>query len=309
MAARILVLFLFAGTMLAQNASVIITDSHGNQTTGSINDGNVYFNDDHGNSAYGTIRDGSVFVTSNKGETTFGTIRDGSVFLTDSKGNTTGTIRNGQIFLNNSDGSTTTGNYDNTGNAHTSTTPSRDDRQQYEQEQQQEEQQRQQAIERQREINQENYEAGAAIGGAIGTEIGAAIDNHRYKEFCKENPTSTFHRDDGTNIACPDSPLDNLQYYQHDSYCTNNPGGYELIGSEMRRVDCVTPPNPPNLVWSVAEMKAWAKDAMHPKSKTGSGLPEQKLRANWEWWRRTFCSLAGSGATYKDLKGKKQGCD
>jgi hypothetical protein len=105
------VLLLTSGLLLAQTTSVFIYDSNGNQTTGTIRNGNVYFQDSRGNSAFGTIRDGNVFLTTGKGELTFGTIRDGNVFLIDGQGVTTGTIRNGNIFLNNSDGSTTTGTY------------------------------------------------------------------------------------------------------------------------------------------------------------------------------------------------------
>jgi hypothetical protein len=125
MSAKVLsVLFVFCGSLLAQSTTVLISDTNGNQTTGTISNGNVYFHDSKGNIAFGTIRGGNVFLSTGKGEITFGTISGGNVFLTDPKGITTGTIQNGNIFLSNSDGSITTGSYDKNGNVITSTTPS-----------------------------------------------------------------------------------------------------------------------------------------------------------------------------------------
>jgi len=76
-------LFLLCSSMFAQSTTVFINDSNGNQTTGTISNGNVYFHDSKGNSASGTIRNGSVFLSTDRGEITFGTIKGGNVFLTD----------------------------------------------------------------------------------------------------------------------------------------------------------------------------------------------------------------------------------
>ena len=48
MKARILaVQFLLGGSLLAQSANVFISDSNGNQATGTISGGNVFFHDSH----------------------------------------------------------------------------------------------------------------------------------------------------------------------------------------------------------------------------------------------------------------------
>lgn len=118
------VLFFCVGTAFAQSTTISIMDSSGNQTVGTISNGNVFFHDSNGHTTSGTIQGSNVFLSTDKGDITFGTIRDGNVFLNDSKGITTGTIRNGNIFLLNSDGSITTGNYDSYGNLNTLTSDS-----------------------------------------------------------------------------------------------------------------------------------------------------------------------------------------
>ena len=288
MKARILaVQFLLGGSLLAQSANVFISDSNGNQATGTISGGNVFFHDSHGNIAFGTIRHGDVFVNTNKGEVIFGTITNGNVFVTDPNGNTTGTIMNGNIFLSNSDGSITTGTYDSNGNVSTSTSPPS----------------------QQQQINQQNYEAGAAFGRAIGSDIADAMENHRIKSYCKVNPTSTVHMDNGINIPCQDSPLESGEQHDIDSYCAQNPGLWIEIG--LHRVNCYTAPNPPNLKWTIWEMKEWQWDYTHQRNKAviAGALTSDQLRADWEYWRGTYCALSPSGATYKDLNGKKQRCD
>ena len=172
---------LFSFVASAQTTRITILDSNGNQATGTVRNGNVYFNDSKGNSAFGTIRNGNVFLNGSNGETTFGTIRNGNVFLTDNKGVTTGSIRNGNIFLSNSDGSTTTGTYNRTtGTMYTSTTGGPT--------QTVPPPQPQIDLERQRQIQQENFDAGYAVGTAVGNVIGVVIERRREKKFCQKSP-------------------------------------------------------------------------------------------------------------------------
>ncbi len=118
-------LLMITGVLFAQTTRILIYDSNGNQTSGTIDHGNISFHDSAGNATFGTIRGGNVFLNTSKGEITFGTIKDGNIFLMDSTGANTGTIRNGNIFMNNSNGSITTGMYDRSGNASTTTTGAR----------------------------------------------------------------------------------------------------------------------------------------------------------------------------------------
>jgi hypothetical protein len=289
------VLFALYGSLLAQSTTVFINDSNGNQTTGTISNGNVYFHDSKGNSAYGTIRNGNVFVNTDKGEITFGTIKGGNVFLTDPKGVTTGTIQNGNIFLSNSDGSITTGSYDKNGNVFTSTTPSA--------------QQQQQTLEQRQLRQQQAYEAGAAVGRDIGNDIAAGIANHRINSFCKSNPTATYLTSDGINIDCPNAPFTSWEQAQIDAYCADNPG--RGIGFGKHMTTCITPPSSPNLKWATWALKQWGWDFMHQGNKdvSAAALTSDQLRTNWEYWREKYCALAPSGASYKDLNGKKQSCN
>jgi len=289
------VLLVLCGSLLAQSTTVFINDANGNQTTGTISNGNVYFHDSKGNSAFGTIRNGSVFLSTDKGEITFGTIRDGNVFLTDQKGITTGTIRNGNIFLSNSDGSITTGSYDRNGNVITSTSPSA--------------QQQQQTLEQQRLKQQQDYENGAVIGRAIGDGIANGIANHRINSFCKTNPTATYVTSGGANIECPKAPFSSWEQEQIDAYCADNPGRGVGFGNHI--VTCVTPPSTPNLKWATWALKQWGWDYTHQSNKdiSAAGLTSDQLRTNWEHWRGKYCALAPAGAIYKDLNGKKQTCN
>jgi hypothetical protein len=288
---RLSVLLLFSCTLLAQSSSVFIFDTLGNQTTGTISNGNLYFIDNHGNSAYGTIKDGNVFVSTGRGEIIFGTIEDGNVFLSDRNGITTGIIQNGSIFLKNSDGSITTGTYSN-GLAVTSTTPTA----------------KEQADESQR-INQQNYNAGAALGRSIGDGISTAIENHDIRSYCRDNPTATVHLEGGVNLPCPSAPLESGELRDVDNYCADNPGLWIEIG--LHRFNCYTAPNPPNLKWAIWELKQWQWDYTHQRNKVviASALTSDQMREGWEYWRGVFCSLAASGETYKDLNGKKQHCN
>lgn len=289
------VLLVLCGSLLAQSTTVFINDTSGNQTTGTISNGNVYFHDSKGNSAYGTIRDGSVFINTNKGEIIFGTIRGGNVFLTDQKGTTTGTIQNGNIFLSNSDGSITTGSYDKNGNVLTSTSPSAE--------------QQQQNLEQQQLRRQQDYEAGAAAGRVIGNGIAAGIANHRINSFCKTNPTATYLTSGGINIECPNAPFSSWEQEQIDAYCADNPGRWIGFGKHM--VSCVTPPSSPNLKWATWELKQWEWDYLHQRNKevTAAALTSDQLRTNWEYWRGKYCAIAPPGGIYKDLDGKKQHCN
>jgi len=291
----LLVLFAFCGLLLAQSTTVLISDTNGNQTTGTISNGNVYFHDSKGNIAFGTIRGGSVFLSTGKGEITFGTISGGNVFLTDPKGITTGTIQNGNIFLSNSDGSITTGSYDKSGNVITSTTPSA--------------QQQQENLEQQRLKQQQDYENGAAVGRVIGNGIANGIANHRINSFCKANPTGTYLTSDGINIDCPNAPFSNWEQQQIDAYCADNPGREMGFGKHM--VTCITPPITPNLKWATWELKQtqWYYTHQRDKFVIAQAVTGEQLRSNWIYWRGKYCALAPAGAAYKDLDGRKQHCN
>ena len=80
------VMFFSVASLLSQTTTVTIHDSNGNQSVGTITNGNVYFHDTNGNIAFGSIRNGNVFLNTNNGEVTFGTIKNGNVSLTDKGG-------------------------------------------------------------------------------------------------------------------------------------------------------------------------------------------------------------------------------
>jgi hypothetical protein len=214
------------------------------------------------------------------------------VFLTDSHGNTTGTIQNGNIFLSNSDGSITTGSYDSNGQVQTYTTPSA--------------QEQQQQLERQRQIDHENYEAGAAVGRAIGSDIAAGIAHHHVSSYCKDNPTGSYLTSDNVSIDCPGAPFDSWEQQQVDNYCYDNPGSYTGFGRHL--VNCYTAPNPPTLKWAIWEMKEWRWDYYHP-NKLQRPMTLDQIAAQWSLWRRTYCNLATTDPKYKTLNGKKQHCN
>lgn len=66
----------------------------------------------------------------------------------------------------------------------------------------------------------------------------------------KANPAGTYQSSDGTYsyaTPCPDAPLDaSLRKAVYD-YCMDHPGS--SISAGLHKVDCTTPPNPPNLRW------------------------------------------------------------
>jgi hypothetical protein len=289
------ILFICGTSLFAQTATVLISDSNGNQTTGTINNGNVFFHDSQGNIAFGTIKDGNVFLSTSKGQTTFGTIRDGNVLLTDQKGISTGTIRNGNIFLSNSDGSVTTGSYDTKGNIHTSTSPSTE--------------QQQQALEQQRLRQQQDYEAGATVGRAIGVGIANGVANHRINSFCKANPTATYLTADRISIECPKAAFSSWEQSQIDAYCVDNPGREMGFGRHM--VTCVTPPTTPNLKWATWELNTWRWDFRNQgkKAMAGSSLTSDQIKSSWDYWRGLYCRLSPPGTTFRDLEDKKQRCN
>jgi hypothetical protein len=273
----------------AQTTTVSIYDTNGGSSTGTISGGNVYFHDSNGNTAFGTIKDGNVFLTTDKGQITFGTIHNGNVFLSDSHGVTTGTIRNGNIFLSGSDGSITTGSYDgNTATTNTSASPNNTSTQQ----------------EHQKQIDQQNYDAGYAIGQSVGSAIDGAATSHQITSFCKANPTSTYRGKDGISTPCPHAPLDSREQSQIDSYCQDHPGLWMEIG--RHRVDCLTPPNPPTLQWAKWEIDAW-RENYKDRIKIKSQLSADELRQNWTYWQKVYCGMAPT-ATYKNLDGQKQAC-
>lgn len=289
--------FLFAAFLLACSlhgqTRITISDSNGNQTFGTVSNGNVYFYDTNGKQTFGTIRNGQVFLNTSKGETVFGTVKNGRVFLTDDHGNTTGTIRDGQIFLSNSDGSITTGTYSVAGGGMTADTSTNGsstrgtltDRQQRQ---------------------QQDYEAGYAFGQELGSAIGGAIQEHRINSFCKANPTSTYLNDDGTSIPCPNAPLSDYDKTEADAYCYDHPGSWIEFGKH--RVDCVKAPDPPTLAWAKWEMDAWRWDYTHQK-KSPLHMSSDALQAAWSRWQDIYCGIAGPTGKYKDLRGKKQSCN
>ena len=172
---RFAVLLVCIGTAIGQSRTITISDSNGNQTSGTIDNGNVYFVDSSGNA-------------------TFGTIRDGNVFLTDSKGITTGTIRNGNIFLNNSDGGITTGSYTRTSSTtSTTTTTTASPVTSSATVQEQSNPQAQQSA---------NYQAGYVVGQQLGTALGGAINRHRVRSFCKKHPYGSWRFPNGTVLGC-----------------------------------------------------------------------------------------------------------
>ena len=150
--------------------------------------------------------------------------------------------------------------------------------------------------------NQQAYREGYSIGSAIGS---SAVEAYRLSSYCKANPTSTFIRSDGVTIPCPRAPLDNWERTQIDQYCRDNPGSWMAIGK--RKVDCLTPPNPPNLKWAKWELNAWQWDYRN-QAKAKLALSGDEIRSNWNHWKGIYCSLAESAATFKDLNGKKHRC-
>jgi hypothetical protein len=146
---------------------------------------------------------------------------------------------------------------------------------------------------------------GQAAGSAIGTAIAGSIQNHRINSFCKANPTSTYVTETGLRIDCPSATLSSFEQNEVDEYCSDNPGSWMAFGKH--RVDCLTPPNPPNLKWAKWELKAWQWDYKNPK-KINLSLTQDQMRSNWNYWQQQYCSLSGSGTKYKDLEGKKQRC-
>jgi hypothetical protein len=149
------------------------------------------------------------------------------------------------------------------------------------------------AAERQR----ENYEAGYVIGYTLASAITEGL---RARSFCKANPTGSYERADGVFIACPKKPLDSTEQQWADDYCREHPGGWFTLGK--RDVDCLTPPTPLNLKWSKWEMNRLRKDYQQ------SPASPDVILSLWLSWLRPYCSLAGSGAAYKDLNGKRQTC-
>lgn len=146
---------------------------------------------------------------------------------------------------------------------------------------------------------------GQAVGSAIGTAIAGSIQNHRINSFCKANPTSTYVTDTGLRIDCPSASLSRFEHNEVDDYCADNPGSWIAFGKH--RVDCLMPPNPPNLKWAKWELNAWQWDYKNPK-KISISLTQDQMRSNWSYWQQEYCSLSGSGTKFKDLEGKKQRC-
>lgn len=153
--------------------------------------------------------------------------------------------------------------------------------------------------------NDQSGELGQAIGSSIGAGIAGAIENHHVNSFCKANPTSTYVTNAGLRIDCPSAALSTYEQAEIDEYCADNPGSWMAFGKH--RVDCLTPPNPPNLKWAKWELKAWEWDYKNPK-KVNLSLSRDQMRSNWNYWQQEYCSLSGSGQKYKDLDGKKQRC-
>ena len=186
------ILLICVASAIGQTTTIIISDTNGNQTTGTISSGNVYFHDNNGNTSFGTIRDGNVFMSTSKGEITFGTIKNGNVFLTDQGGNTTGTIRNGNIFLLNSDGSITTGTYNKSGSMTTTTTSTANSTATVQQPENSSSAQQ-----------TANYQAGYAVGQQLGGAVAVAINRHRIRSYCKKHASGGYWRfANGTVVSC-----------------------------------------------------------------------------------------------------------
>ena len=251
------------------------SDASGNQATIRIDGERITYSDAQGHTADGTITDGRVFLNNENGTSESGTIRDGRINLTGS------------------DGSTTTGTYRD-GYANVYTTPTDQELQE----------QREQAQERQRLIDQENYQAGYAVGQSIGSALVAGMANHQITAYCKAKPTAKFVRGD-VQIDCPGGPLDQTEQDQVTAYCADNPGLWMAIG--RHRVDCDDPPSPVTLKWATWELKTWQWDYRNQR-KAKMQISGERIGANWTTWRQTFCGLAPSGSAYKDLGGKKQHC-
>jgi len=289
------VLLVSVSYLFAQNATISIHDSNGNQAIGTVIDGSVFFHDTNGNISVGTIKDGNVFLNTNSGETVFGTVKNGNVFLTDKTGITTGTIQNGNIFLHRSDGSLTTGTYDSSGNLFTSTTNATGSGSNTTQSQQAAAQ------------NQAAYDAGYAMGSAMGNGIIIAVERHRLKAFCKNNPSGVYVNERTgyySGTLCPEAPLSAAAHASVDKICNDNPGAQVNVGLHVVR--CFTPPAEPNLKWAKWEMDALRTDyetqATHHTSST------EQARSDWTAWNSTYCRLAGSKGSYKDLDGSKKHC-
>jgi hypothetical protein len=274
------VLLFCVGSAFAQSTTVSIIDNNGNQTTGTISNGNVFFVDNSGNTVFGTIRNGNVFLTTNKGEVTFGTVRAGNVFLTDQNGNTTGTIRNGYIFLNNSDGSTTTGTYDSnhtfTTTTPAATTPAPDTT----------------PISPQNEQPSAQYQDGYAIGQQLGTAIGSAIQVHRIKAACKKHADDVWRFPDGSFVTCSSVnaghplrqwPAQARQYSPSYNPMQRSPDtqAYDLMEKLRRNLTDLAP--------------------------YGDSAVMQDARASWMDMRNLYCKSA-PGAAYIDLQNQQQNC-
>jgi hypothetical protein len=298
------ILFVCVGSLAAQT-TIQISDSDGHQIYGTSNNGQLFFHDSSGNMAIGNIRGGNVFLSTNQGEIIFGTIKNGNVFLNDSAGLTTGSVRNGSIFLNNSDGSVTTGTYHQFGSTLTSTTTttspttatttSSDE-----------------ALSRQiAERQQQSYQAGYAMGQAIGVGIVKGAEHHKMEKFCNENPTAVYlnERSEFYNgTLCKNAPFTSAQQRSIDSLCYGNPG--RETGFGLHHVTCFFPPAQPNLAWAKWEMENLRTD-YHAQSEytTANSDGKDAARLGWEKWKATFCQQSKSGASYRDLDGKKVRCN
>jgi hypothetical protein len=192
-------MLILVGLATGQTTRVIIIDSSGNQTFGTMSNGNVYFQDSNGHTTYGTIRDGNVFLTTEKGEITFGTVKDGTVFLTDQKGISTGTIRGGNIFLSNSNGSITTGTYSSSGAFTTTTSTSGDSSNQVIDSDARRQAQLDDDVAR----RTADFQDGYTVGQAIGKSIGSAIEMRRIASFCnKQGDAASWIYGDGSVVTC-----------------------------------------------------------------------------------------------------------
>jgi hypothetical protein len=184
----------FTAICSAQTAHINIYDSLGNNTQGTLTNGDLSLFDSNGQAVFGTVKDGNVFLNSSTGNILFGTVKNGNVFLTDNQGVTTGTIRNGNIFLNNSDGSMTFGSYQS-GNVFTTTIPAP----LYIQPS---------TTVAQQSVTQQNesagYQVGYAAGQALGNAVGTAILRHRVHNYCKKHPGQEVYLNHKTFIGtCP----------------------------------------------------------------------------------------------------------
>lgn len=295
------------GLATGQTTRVIIIDSSGNQTFGTMSNGNVYFQSSNGHTTYGAIRDGSVFLTTEKGEITFGTVKDGTVFLTDQKGISTGTIRGGNIFLSNSDGSITTGTYSSSGafTSTTSTSGNTGSNQVIDSEATRQAQFDDDAARR-----RADFQAGYTVGQAVGKSIGSAIEMHRISSFCgKQGDAASWIYGDGSVVTCGSVNAGRPERVWPRSPSASPTGRSELnpapdeneMKSEIEKLRRQTYDSLESMRLSIVKL------ASSGDSSPGAQFLLEDDKNSWGKARDIYCG-AFSGAVYTDLDNHTRTC-